>query len=312
MQTYPPTHTKIKPTILTHSFMYCTCVCVCHAGGCLSWLTAVRAALAPVSEHFAKRAYYLLRWSPVEGPGIAPGGRFGSAAMGQALNWGDRHRTPCWDPDLPPPPKDPRRDALRSTTITKASSCSISHMGWTVQPQAHWHPAKMRAGKRRCPGFQFLIIGGWCVMVKEGCVLQLKHLIVWRFCGAFPPHLTGAKVHSSCSSGLWSHTRKSDIQIHQKSNRNSRFKHNTSIYYLHLILLNTDIFLSHPAASQSLFLKQASLSSAWQVSLCGFCLKSLQTTSRCLNTWLLLSEPCIITLAGPKSLQGCGWKLAFK
>lgn len=67
---------------------------VCHAGGCWSWLTAVRAALVPVSGFFAKWAYYLQWWSPVEGPAVAPGGRFGSAAMRQALNGGDRYRPP--------------------------------------------------------------------------------------------------------------------------------------------------------------------------------------------------------------------------
>lgn len=78
----------------THATILVLCTCVCHAGGCWSWLTAVRAALVPVSGYFAKRAYYLQRWSPVEGPDIAPGRRFGSAAMRLVLNWGDSYRPP--------------------------------------------------------------------------------------------------------------------------------------------------------------------------------------------------------------------------
>lgn len=43
----------------THNTVGLLCMCVCHGGGCLSWLTAVRAALVAASGYFAKRAYYL-------------------------------------------------------------------------------------------------------------------------------------------------------------------------------------------------------------------------------------------------------------
>lgn len=49
---------------------------------------------------------------------------------------------------------------------------------------------------------------------------------------------------------------------------------------INCLFLNIDLFLSHPAASQ-LLVKPTSVSSAWQVSLSIFCLKSLQTMSCC-------------------------------
>lgn len=101
---HKPSYTHRHTVVDTHTTILVLCTCVCHAGGCWSWLTAVRAALVPVSGYFAKRAYYLQRWSPVEGPDIAPGRRFGSAAMRLVLNWGDSYRPP---PGILPPAQRP-------------------------------------------------------------------------------------------------------------------------------------------------------------------------------------------------------------
>lgn len=98
-----PTDTHRHTIVATHTTLLV--LCMCHAGGCWSWLTAVRAALVPVSGYFAKRAYYLQRCSPVVGPGMAPGGRVGSVTMRLTLNGGDRYRPPTGI--LPPSQRPP-------------------------------------------------------------------------------------------------------------------------------------------------------------------------------------------------------------
>lgn len=68
------THLKAAQT---HTLILAQCMCVCHAGGCWSWLTAVRAALVTMSGYFAKQAYYLQQWSPAEGPSMSQGADLG-------------------------------------------------------------------------------------------------------------------------------------------------------------------------------------------------------------------------------------------
>lgn len=63
---HKPAH---RPSIsATHNSILTACAWL--AEGCLSWLSAVKAALVPLSGYFAKRAYYLQQWRSVGEPGI--------------------------------------------------------------------------------------------------------------------------------------------------------------------------------------------------------------------------------------------------
>lgn len=66
---------------------------------------------------------------------------------------------------------------------------------------------------------------------------------------AFSSCLIGATVHSPCSCTVWLPARKLLIQSHSQFNRNCNLKQKSSIYH-QLLLLNIDLFFSHPTASQ--------------------------------------------------------------
>lgn len=223
---------------------------VCHAGGCWFWLTAVRAALLSVSGHFAKQAYYLQRQSLVEGPGIAPGGWFGSGAMRQALNRGDRYRHP---PLLGScrPLKTPWRDVPRSTNITKESIFSVMWQALRPQGPLAWASVRYWFGFF---AFYLYCLIMWLLWVRYH--FREKHRLPTRAISTSPHGGNGAFFVGLYR--LWLPAWKRLTQSQNEFNRNHNLKQKSLIYH-QLLILNIDLFPSHPAASQVLVKPSACL-----------------------------------------------------
>lgn len=79
------------------------------------------------------------------------------------------------------------------------------------------------------------------------------------------PRLMGATVHCACSPTVQLPTRKLLIQSQRRFDRNGNLEQKNSIYHQLLILLNIDLFLFHPVASQLLV----------KPSECLFCMTSI-------------------------------------
>lgn len=129
-----------------------------------------------------------------------------------------------------------------------------------------------------CPGFKLDETYLLFILIVSLCLQWVRlEEVIFSTSESFRPRLTGATVHSPRgTSRVWLPARKLLMQSHRQFNRNCNLKQKTSIYHQLVILLNMDLFSPHTLLPLSSLLTQVSVSSAWQVSLRSFCLKSLE------------------------------------